>query len=168
LENGGGQGAFDPDENRYQCRRPWFTLSPDTRIPPNADGKHVLVLSDRSASLVIESTDWYAAINAAIRSLPPILHQGDVLTVDFSPQGDEFKISNLNFDFVDTTTSSSVSAGWQLHLDGWTSTVRLPFSGTRRMFANWRRYPMMSRCEGLASCEVAIDVRLDLGELRVQ
>jgi hypothetical protein len=46
-----------PSKYLYRCRRPWFTLPHDTRIPPNADGKHVLVVSDPSASLLAESTD---------------------------------------------------------------------------------------------------------------
>ena len=169
LEESGGKGNYDHDRNEYQCKFPGFSLPRDTRIPPNVDGKHVLVVSDPSASLLLESTDWYATVSATIRSLPPILHRDDVLTVDFAPQGDEFKISELNFDFVDENNPPSfVSAGWQLHLDGWSSTVSLPIAGYRRMFANWQRYPLISRCEGLAHCTVWSQVRLDLGVLRIQ
>lgn len=91
------------------------------------------------------------------------------MTVDFSPEGDEFRISELNFHFVDTNNPSSfVSAGWQLSLQGWSSTVSLPFAGTRRMFANWKRHPLISRCDGLNHCDVWGQARLDLGELQVQ
>src|SRR6266849_4656097 len=131
MEESGGKGNYSR-----------LSLPCDTRIPPNVDGKHVLVVSDPSASLLLESTDWYATVSATIRSLPPILHRDDVLTVDFAPQGDEFKISELNFDFVDENNPPLfVSEGWQLHLDGWSSTVSLPIAGYRRMFANWQRYP---------------------------
>ena len=123
LEESGGKGNYDHDRNEYQCKFPGFSLPRDTRIPPNVDGKHVLVVSDPSASLLLESTDWYATVSATIRSLPPILHRDDVLTVDFAPQGDEFKISELNFHFVDTNNPSSfVSAGGSCT---WTGGARL-------------------------------------------
>lgn len=50
LEESGGKGVFDPDQNEYRCKLPWFSLPHDTRIPQDAAGKHVLVLSDPSAS----------------------------------------------------------------------------------------------------------------------
>src|SRR5260370_13728398 len=81
LVYSGGAGQYDHDEGRYQCLAPTLALPRYTRVPPNADGKHVLVVGDSSGSAALESTDMFAPVTASIRALPDPLYRGGSLTV---------------------------------------------------------------------------------------
>src|SRR5262249_17795086 len=156
----GGRGEYDHDTGEYICNTPLLSLPPGTRVPPDAVGKDLLVVSDQTESLLLQTTDWFAPVSATLRPGQQPVHRHDLITVDIAPAGAAFTPNLPSLDFVNTAANHSDNVGaWSLvgSSVGWAATFDVPTIGTVELVAHWSRPPEILGCVGVQSCVVATE-----------
>ena len=168
----GGGPVYYAEGQPSGCQMPAAYLPLGAELPPIADGRYTVLLSDSSMQIEAEFGDFLIAASASLRSpTGRIAHPQDEVVVDFSPPPGVFNFEGLPQVRAGFLLDTSFLASYgDVRLMGSSASFRLPANvvGQGHLMAWWLFDVTTFRCQGAESCTGSTAHQLDLGPFEIR
>ena len=168
----GGGPVYYAEGQPIGCREPGGYLPLGAELPPSADGRHTVLLSDSSMQIEGEFGDFLIPASASLRSpTGRIAHPQDEVVVDFSPPPGVFNFEGLPQVRAGFLLDARILASYgDVRLMGSSASFRLPANvvGQGHLMAWWVFDVTTVRCQGAESCTGSTAHEVDLGPFEIR